>query len=53
MTGSQSLIARTSLSALIGAASIVICSLRPLYALPRQSFDRMVNVAFVVSRFAL
>jgi hypothetical protein len=53
MTGSQSLIARISLSALIGGVSIVVCSFRRLFNLPRQSFDRMVNVAFILSRFAV
>ena len=53
MTGTQSLIARISLSVLIGGISIVVCSLSRLYTLPRQSFDRMVNAAFIFSRFAL
>jgi len=53
MTGNQSLIARTSLSALIGGVSIVVCSLRRLFSLPRQSFDRVVNAAFILSRFSI
>jgi hypothetical protein len=53
MTGTQSLIARTSLSILIGGTSIAVCSFRRLFSLPPQSFDRLVNVAFVLSRFGL
>jgi hypothetical protein len=53
MTGVQSLIARTSLSVLIGGISIIVCSIRRLFSLPRQSFDRLVNIAFVLSRFAI
>jgi hypothetical protein len=53
MTGVQSLIARTSLSVLIGGISIVVCSIRRLFSLPRESFDLLVNLAFVFSRFAI
>lgn len=53
MTGSQSLIARTSLSVMIGVVSIAVCSFRRLFSLPSQSFDRVLNVAFVLSRFGL
>jgi hypothetical protein len=53
MTGVQSLIARTSLSVLIGGISIIVCSIRGLFSLPRQSFDRLVNIAFIISRFAI
>jgi hypothetical protein len=53
MTGVQSLIARTSLSVLIGGISIIVCSTRRLFSLPRQSFDLLVNLAFIFSRFAI
>ena len=53
MTGTQSLLARFCLGILVGGISIVVCSLSRLYTLPRQSFDRIVNAAFVLSRFSL
>ena len=52
MTGNQTLIARTALSVIAGAIGIVAVSSSRLRALPRQSFDRLINIAFIVSRLA-
>ncbi|HEY6412986.1 MAG TPA: hypothetical protein VIX42_04835 [Edaphobacter sp.] len=52
MTGNQSLIARTALSVIAGTIGIVAVSSARLRALPRQSFDRLINIAFIVSRLA-
>src|ERR1700732_234194 len=53
MTGVQSLIARTSLSVLIGGISIIFCPIGCLCSLPGESVNRLVNLALVFSRFAI
>ena len=52
MTGNQSLIARTALSVVAGIIGIVAVSSPRIRALPRQSFDRLITIAFIVSRLA-
>jgi hypothetical protein len=53
LTGNQSLIARIALSAAVGIVSTIICRLPRLRVLSRESFDRIVNLTFVVSRITL
>lgn len=52
MTGNQTLIARTALSVIAGAIGIAAVSSDRLRALPRQVFDRLITIAFIVSRLA-
>jgi hypothetical protein len=53
MTGDQSLIARAALGVAAGIAGLLAVHNQRLRALPRQSFERLITVAFVVSRVAL
>jgi hypothetical protein len=53
LTGSQTLIARTALSVASGMCSIVAVSSSYLNRLPRQTFDRFVIRAMIVSRLAV
>lgn len=53
MTGDQSLIARAALGVAAGIAGIVAVDNQRLRTLPRQSFERLITVAFVISRVAL
>jgi hypothetical protein len=53
LTGNQALVARLTLGIVSGSAGIVLCRLPRLHRLSRESFDRFVNLAFVVSRIVL
>ncbi|HTH52810.1 MAG TPA: hypothetical protein VL495_02595 [Edaphobacter sp.] len=53
MTGQQTFLARGALGVLAGVASIVACSLPSLRRLSSQGFDRLVTLAFPLSRFSL
>ncbi|HMH13323.1 MAG TPA: hypothetical protein VK578_09465 [Edaphobacter sp.] len=52
MTGNQTLILRTALSAVAGIAGIVAVSTTRLRALPRHTFDRLITITFILSRLA-
>lgn len=53
MTGQQSLIARIALSVSIGGVSAITCFASFPQNLPRRSFDRLVNTAFIASRLVI
>ena len=52
MTGNQTLIARTVLSVVAGTIGIAAVSSARIRALPRHIFDRLITIAFIVSRLA-
>ena len=52
MTGNQALIARSTLSVVAGVIGIAAISSTRLRTLPRRSFDRLLLIAFIVSRLA-
>ena len=53
MTGEQTLVARAALGIFAGAVSIPAVRSRRLHNLPRQTFERLITLSFVVSRIAL
>lgn len=53
MTGEQSLVARAGLGVVVGIAGILVAQSRRLFALPRQTFERLVTASLIVSRLAL
>jgi Glycosyltransferase family 87 len=52
LTGNQTLIARTALSVIAGIIGIAAVSSARIHAIPRQSFDRFITIAFIISRLA-
>jgi hypothetical protein len=53
MTGEQTLVARAALGIFVGAVSIPAVRSRRLHDLPRETFERFITIAFVVSRVGL
>ena len=53
MTGTQTLAARAALGVAFGGVSLVLVSLRRLFALGEHAFDRGVLMAYAVSRLGL
>jgi hypothetical protein len=52
LTGNQTLIARTALSVIAGATGIAAVTSARLRALPSQTFDRLITIAFILTRLA-
>lgn len=53
MTGTQSLEARTALGSVFAIAGFIAASSSVIHRLPRRSFDRTINIVFILSRLAV
>ncbi len=53
MNGQQTLIARGTVSILAGIASVLACSTSYLFSVPSRLFDRLLSLAFCVSRIGI